>query len=233
MTAVTTFTRWGIFSAVGVIGLVLQLASLWLLSAYAELPYLPAAALATELAIVHNFFWHVRWTWADRAHPPARLRRFLFFNIGCAATAVASLLLMVLFVETLRMPYLAANGLSVVAGSLANFALGHLGVFRWRRVDRMAAAAVLLAGAAAAPGARAAELHPRTVAAFNRYVRVTEARMTREIGGTAPFLWIDRLPEAERREAYAQLRDRRIVVRRLETRDEGGSIESGPVRRRR
>jgi putative flippase GtrA len=29
-------------------------------------PYLAATALAVEAAVVHNFFWHERFTWADR-----------------------------------------------------------------------------------------------------------------------------------------------------------------------
>ncbi len=31
--------------------------------------YLVATALAVEMAVLHNFFWHRRWTWADRRDP--------------------------------------------------------------------------------------------------------------------------------------------------------------------
>jgi hypothetical protein len=44
----------------------------------------------------------------------------------------------------------------------------------------------------------ARELKPATLAAFDKYVKLTEARMADEIHGTSPFLWIDRQPEADR-----------------------------------
>src|SRR5436190_21825889 len=46
-------------------GFVLQALMLQVLVA-AGLPYLLATALAVEGAILHNFVWHERWTWADR-----------------------------------------------------------------------------------------------------------------------------------------------------------------------
>jgi hypothetical protein len=71
----------------------------------------------------------------------------------------------------------------------------------------------------------AADLRERTTAAFDRYVRVTEARMDEEIRGTRPFLWIDGLPEPRRKEAYATAGRGEIVVSRLETREGGTSID--------
>ena len=65
----------------------------------------------------------------------------------------------------------------------------------------------------------AAELKPQTIEAFDRYVRVTEARMQTELDGQSPFLWVDRLPDDEREEAYAKLRAGEVVIDRLETRD--------------
>ena len=49
------------------------------------------------------------------------------------------------------------------------------------------------------PAARAAELKPETVAAFDRYVRATEARMNEDLHD-GRFLVVDRLPSEHRRE---------------------------------
>jgi hypothetical protein len=69
--------------------------------------------------------------------------------------------------------------------------------------------------------ALAAELQPRTVAAFDRYVRLTEARLdSRE-----PFLWIDALPPATRQARRDEIRRGMVVVDRLTTRDGGRSID--------
>ena len=47
--------------------------------------------------------------------------------------------------------------------------------------------------------AEAADLHANTLAAFDRYVQLTEARIDDERRGTLPFLWIEGLPELQRR----------------------------------
>ena len=66
----------------------------------------------------------------------------------------------------------------------------------------------------------AADLQPRTVAAFDRYVRMAEQQMTPE-----PFLRIDRLPESERRAKLAGLRRGEVVIERLQTREGGKEID--------
>ena len=80
-------------------------------------------------------------------------------------------------------------------------------------------------------GVNAAELKPQTVEAFDLYVRVTEARMKTELDGEAPFLWIDRLWDDQREQAYQQLRAGAVVIEKLETQNEGDTIDipSGKV----
>jgi hypothetical protein len=67
--------------------------------------------------------------------------------------------------------------------------------------------------------AAAFELKPKSLAAFERYVQLTEARMNTEIAGTAPFLWLDRQTEKERAKAWGTLKKGEVVVAKLETRD--------------
>ena len=70
----------------------------------------------------------------------------------------------------------------------------------------------------------AAELKARTLEAWERYVAVTEARMQTELDGEAPFLWVDCLADDEREEAYARLWAGDVVIERLETRENGDTI---------
>ena len=70
----------------------------------------------------------------------------------------------------------------------------------------------------------AAELRQETIAAFGRYVRLTEVQIDADLAKGAPFLWVDRLPEARRAAAYAQLRAGHVVIERLETLDNGNHI---------
>ena len=57
-----------------------------------------------------------------------------------------------------------------------------------------------------------AELKPNTLAAFDRYADQREGQIRNELRDTSKFLWVDRLPEAERTKAYADMRAGRIVI---------------------
>src|ERR671913_1525419 len=57
--------RWIVFNGVGALGVVVQLATLALLTRVAGLPVAVATLLAVEAAVLHNFAWHQRWTWRD------------------------------------------------------------------------------------------------------------------------------------------------------------------------
>lgn len=68
--------------------------------------------------------------------------------------------------------------------------------------------------------ARAADLQPRTVAAFDRYVRLTEAALA-----AGAFLYVDGLPVEARRQALAALKGGEVVMERLTTREAGREID--------
>ena len=88
---------------------------------------------------------------------------------------------------------------------------------RHARIHRPALA-LAIAVLALAPAPSAADLKPPTFAAFERYVKLTEARMAGEISGASPFLWIDR-QAAGKGALLAKLQQGEVVSARLETRD--------------
>ncbi|HKH72783.1 MAG TPA: hypothetical protein VKA59_15590 [Vicinamibacterales bacterium] len=92
----------------------------------------------------------------------------------------------------------------------------------WFLVAEILVACAMTHGVQAAPAAAAAELQNRTTQAFDRYVRLTEARLN----GNVPFLWIDGLPEARRREALDAVRRNELSIERLETKDNGREIDA-------
>ena len=124
--------RWLTFSAVGAIGFVVQLAALWILTDHFGLHYLVATLVATELAILLNFFCHEWWTWSDRpADTSEAFRRLFRFHIANGAISLAGgAMIMPLIVEFARVPYLLANVLTVGACSVANFVAADRVVFR-------------------------------------------------------------------------------------------------------
>ena len=108
------------FAWVGAAGFVVQVVTLHALAA-AGLPYPFATALAVEAAILHNFLWHERWTWADRPSE-GRLGRLIRFNGSTALISIGgNVALMALFVGQLQLPLLAANLLAVLTLSAVNF----------------------------------------------------------------------------------------------------------------
>ncbi len=112
------------FVSVGLMGFVLQTAALHVLTAWANLSYLPATVLAVEIAILHNFLWHERWTWRSRTQgAPTRLARLARFNgLSGVVSIVGNVGLTGLLVEVGDLPLLLANLTAVVSLSLVNYA---------------------------------------------------------------------------------------------------------------
>jgi hypothetical protein len=79
------------------------------------------------------------------------------------------------------------------------------------------------------PAEPAVELRKETMAAFERYSQLTEARIEKELAAaqantTSPFLRVAELPAKESAAAYEKLRRGEILIERLETRDAGKEI---------
>lgn len=121
--------RWLKFHAVAALGMVLQLALLQALSGAAGWNYLWATLVAVEAAIVHNFFWHERWTWAT-AGLPGVTSRFWKYQLGTGMLSlVSNLFAMRLLAGEFGLPLLLANGVAIVVSGLINFLLGEFVVF--------------------------------------------------------------------------------------------------------
>jgi putative flippase GtrA len=124
--------RWLKFNAIGALGIAVQLVVLLALKSGFHLSYLLATALAVEAAVVHNFLWHERYTWADRVQPSWRmsLPRLLRFNLTTGGISIAgNLALMKVMVGLGHVNYLVANGVAIALCSLANFLVSEEWVF--------------------------------------------------------------------------------------------------------
>ena len=120
------------FSAVGWMGVLVQLTALALLKEAASLHYLVATALAVESAILHNFLWHERWTWGDRGllASPGRLSRLVRFNSTTGLVSIGgNVVFMRFFVGELGLPLLVGNLASIGSCALLNFLVSDRFVF--------------------------------------------------------------------------------------------------------
>jgi putative flippase GtrA len=121
------------FNAVGFLGIFVQLAALAALKSGLGMNYLWATALAVETALLHNFLWHQRWTWKERAGGVGTreiLERLVRFQLGNGLVSlVSNLVFMRWLVGGLQVPYLVANLFAIAASGVGNFLIGELMVF--------------------------------------------------------------------------------------------------------
>ena len=125
-----TFIRWGKFNLVGAMGMAVQLAALALFNRWMAGHYLYASAAAIEFSLLHNFMWHLRYTWRDRRDSATRLRQFVKFHVSNGLVSMlGNLVLMRLLVHEARLPLLVSNLIAILCCSLVNFCLGNNWVF--------------------------------------------------------------------------------------------------------
>ena len=122
------------FSLVGAAGIAVQLTTLWLLVTVVEVDYLIATPVAVEAAVLHNFFWHERWTWGDRADARASVIGMLVrFQLATSVISISGgLVLMMVLVDLLQLHYLVANVLTIAACGMVNFVVANRLIFRVR-----------------------------------------------------------------------------------------------------
>ena len=120
-----TFIRWGKFNLVGAMGMAVQLAALALLNRLWAGHYLIASAAALELTLLHNFVWHLHYTWRDRRDHSALLAQLVRFHLSNGLVSlVGNLALMRLLVQEAHLPILASNCIAILCCSVINFCLG-------------------------------------------------------------------------------------------------------------
>ena len=125
-----TFLRWWRFNLVGAMGVVVQLAALSFINRLAAGHYLYATLAAIELALLHNFVWHLHYTWRDRSSDAPILTQLLRFHLSNGMVSMAgNLVLMPLLVEEAHLPVLASNGIAILCCSMVNFGLSDTWTF--------------------------------------------------------------------------------------------------------
>ncbi len=156
------------FVIVGAGGFMVQIASLALLTLAWHVPVAIATLVAVEMAILFNFAWHERWTWADRPKLTAdRIQRLArFHTANGAASLVGTVAVTWALTRFIGLQPLVANTISVLLMAGFNYRAADRWVFR--------TAAVVLIGLLPAH-ASAAELKAETLAAWTKQVLRVES----------------------------------------------------------
>jgi len=129
MSRARTGMRWLKFNAVGAGGIAVQLATLALFKSGLRLGYLVATALAVEAAVIHNYLWHQRFTWADRTSGSSWTRLAKFNLTTGLFSILGNVLVMKVLVGGARLNYFVANILTIATCSILNFLVSDRFVF--------------------------------------------------------------------------------------------------------
>jgi putative flippase GtrA len=219
--------RWVAFNSVGALGFGVQLAVLALLVRGGGINYLWATAVAVEAAILHNFAWHERWTWRDRAESGGLLRRLARFHaLNGFVSLAGNVALVHLLTGSLGMDPVASNILSIMACSLVNFAASELIVFRVAAALMLVVAGAPQLSAEAPADPAAAELRPETVKAWNAYQQRVDARYNTGSAAVSPFFSLDAFRIGGWREAA---RAGQIVMHKIDRADPSGGEINVPA----
>lgn len=124
--------RFGKFNLVGLLGAILQLLLFYLMNQVGHLPAPTATVIAVEMAILHNYVWHERFTWRDREPINFRQRtlRLCRFHAGNGLVSLAgNAALIYAFVEWLRVPAVISAAAAIALCAPANFLLADRWVY--------------------------------------------------------------------------------------------------------
>ena len=125
--------KWLRYNAIGVMGVGVQILVLILLTSLFEMNYFVATLIAVQCALIHNFFWHQRWTWRTNMSLSKKesFRRFLRFNSSSGTISmIGNLGFTALLVQAIHLPYIFCNLLAIGACNIANFLFAHNFVFQ-------------------------------------------------------------------------------------------------------
>lgn len=120
----TRFIRFGL---VGLSGVFVDMALLYLLSdpSTLGLPLTRSKIIAAEFAIINNFLWNDRWTFADIANEQRqwhqRCKRFLKFNIICLGGLILNVLILNLIFNFVFANRYIANLIAIAIVTVWNF----------------------------------------------------------------------------------------------------------------
>ena len=116
----TLLVRMGKFLVVGGLGTLVNTGILIIFYHLLHLALVVASALATELAIGHNFLWNDHWTFGRRGMSLHRFVRFNVVSLGGQCVTVVTLWMLVGYA---RLHFVVANLIGIGLAVIWNFAV--------------------------------------------------------------------------------------------------------------
>lgn len=111
------------FAIVGLAGVVVNTAALFLLVGWASVPAWIGAALSSELALVHNFGLNSAWTFRHAGGRAGLAGRFLRYNVICGGAIAINVVVVAVLTAVTDVHYLLANLFGIGCGLAWNYAM--------------------------------------------------------------------------------------------------------------
>lgn len=123
------------FGIIGLSGIVVNTAVLWLLHTYAGIDIFLASPLAIAVAIFNNFSWNDRFTWKEnRENRHNRyIQRLWKYYFSAALGAFLNYLMLIVLTLQFDLFYLLSNLAGILTGMVSNFLLSEFWVFKSKK----------------------------------------------------------------------------------------------------
>jgi dolichol-phosphate mannosyltransferase len=118
------------FSVVGIIGIFVNQAVLFLLTYFLGIYYMLAAAFSFEVALLNNFALNEIWTFRKRSTHSSRSLRLIKFHASRILGFIATMITLFLITEFLNIHYLISNIIAIGIGTLINYFTSDLWVWK-------------------------------------------------------------------------------------------------------
>jgi putative flippase GtrA len=191
--------RWIAFNAIGVAGMLVQLAVVALIARVVGWHYLVATALGVESALLHNFVWHQYWTWRDRPAHSARTTvvRFMNFHLVNGVVSLAGNVgLTAFWTGVAGLNPLVSNVIAIIACSIVNFAASESFVFQPERRRRFMSVPITAFVLVAVSSSAEAGPSAATLAGWRTYEAQIDARYKLAGSSGNVFFALDRDTQA-------------------------------------
>ncbi len=132
LTANSLHIRFIKFGLIGLSGIVVNSAVLWLLHTFAQIDIFLASPLAIAVAIFNNFSWNDRFTWKvnrEQRHN-SYIQRLWKYYFSAALGAFLNYLVLLILTLQFDLFYLLSNLAGILAGMVSNFLLSEFWVFK-------------------------------------------------------------------------------------------------------
>lgn len=124
------------FGIVGGSGVIVNQGFLMLFHGVAGLPLLLSSIVAIELSIINNFVWNSLWTWKYNYGGSLKLwlQKCLQYHTTTVLTAfIGNVLVLMALVKLFGIDYRIANLIGIAVGSVLNYFLAEVWVFRAKK----------------------------------------------------------------------------------------------------